>query len=71
MEFQIGKYYAHRNFVDVIVKVIDLSYTDRGINIVVNWYNRGASGDKYQMTSTRDVIKIDGHLVKNWVEYTL
>jgi hypothetical protein len=71
MEFVPGKFYAHRNFVDVIVKCVDVAYTDRGVNLVVQWYNRGSANKPYQITVERDIIKIDSNLTKNWVEYTV
>lgn len=71
LNFVPGKCYKHVAFVDVFVIIKDVSITDRGYNILVNYVNRSASGRPYIIDTEPDLIKVDFSLMKNWDEVDL
>lgn len=63
MKFEEGKYYSHRNFLDVYIKILT-NLDDE--SLYISWYNKNWNKGKFFIGT--DMIKVKKEYYNNWSE---
>lgn len=74
VEFKRGRYYTHRSFKDVFVRLVDVKQLGLKFYVTFEYYNRGQGGGSYAIRTSRHSILTDRHIITynqlhNWLEY--